>query len=61
MKREDVELLAELRKHVVLDFEKLRDYKQNPQALMKEVDHAKKMHDIIVAIDRILARHVKFG
>ena len=60
MKKEDVLLIAELRKNVVLSFERLRDYKTNPQALMKEVDHARKMHDIILALDNILKRHAQF-
>ena len=61
MKNEEIEILVNLRQHVLNKFSKLRDYKNNTNAIMKEVDHAKSLHEIIVEIDKVLKDHVNFS
>ena len=61
MEKEDIQKLAELRKRLVLQFERCRDYKTNPNAIMKELDHAKWIHSTIVRLDEILKNHVNFS
>lgn len=52
--------LVALRSLVIKEYTLLRDYKQNPNALMKEITHAKAMHAIVVKIDEILKDQVEF-
>jgi len=61
MSEEDIQKLAELRRTLVVRFERLRDYKSNQNALMKEVDHAKCVHETIVKIDEVLKNYVNFS
>ena len=60
MRREDLEKIVLLRRNLVIAFEKLRDYKMNPNAIMKETDHAKILSETVVALDEILKNHVEF-
>ena len=60
MNKEDLDKLLNLRKVLINDFQKLRDYKSNKNALIKEVDYAAKIHWTIVQIDNILKEHVSF-
>ncbi len=60
MKKEEVEYLVQVRATLVKQFEGLRDYKNNPNAIMKEVDHAKVIHNTIVQLDSLLKEHVRF-
>lgn len=61
MEKNDLEKILELRTQLIQHYERLRDYKTNKNALMKEVDHAQRVHETIVAIDNILKPHVDFG
>lgn len=61
MKKEEIEILVNLRHETILKFNRLRDYKQNKNAIMKEVDHARALHEIVVKIDEVLKEHVKFS
>ncbi len=61
MKQEEIQILLNLRQRTIAKFDKLRDYKNNKNALMKEVDHARTLHDIIVQIDQVLKEHVNFS
>ena len=61
MKQEEVDILINLRQRTIEKFSKLRDYKSNTNAIMKEVDHARALHDIIVEIDKVLKEHVNFS
>ena len=61
MKKEEIEILVNLRQKTIGRFSKLRDYKNNVNAIMKEIDHAKALHDVIVEIDKVLQDHVKFS
>ena len=60
MKREDVIKIVELRTELIKRFEKFRDYKNNPNAIMKEVDCVRVITFAITALDEILAEHVQF-
>jgi len=52
--------LVHVRSNLIKEFESLRDYKNNPNAIMKEVDCAKVIHQTIVKLDSLLKEHVKF-
>ena len=61
MEKNDLEKILSLRAQLIQHYEGLRDYKTNKNALMKEVDHAQRIHQTIVAIDEVLKPHVNFG
>ena len=61
MQDKNIKSLLELRKNLIEHFERLRDYKSNKNALMKEYDHAQLIHNTIVKIDNILKDHVEFS
>ena len=61
MKQEDLNKLLEIRKSLVLQFESFRDYKMNPNALMKEIDHVYFVGRAIKRIDDFLSKYVQFG
>lgn len=61
MKKEEIDILLNLRQKTIEKFNKLRDYKNNTNAIMKEVDHARALHDVIVEIDKVLTEHVNFS
>ena len=60
MNNQDIKKIIELRTELIQQFQKIRDYKNNPNAIMKEVDHAKSVSDTIRKIDEILKEHVQF-
>jgi len=60
MEKQDVTNLVQLRTDLIKEFEKLRDYKNNKNAIMKEVEHARVIHSTIIRLDSILKEHVKF-
>ena len=61
MKKEEIDVLINLRQKTLEKFNRLRDYKNNTNAIMKEVDHARALHDVIVEIDKVLKEHVNFS
>lgn len=61
MKKEEIEILVTLRQKTLEKFSRLRDYKNNKNAIMKEFDHAKALHEVIVEIDKVLKEHVNFS
>ena len=61
MKKEEIEVLVNLRQKTLEKFNRLRDYKNNTNAIMKEIDHAKALHEVIVEIDKVLKEHVNFS
>ena len=61
MKKEEIKILIGLRQNILEKFNRLRDYKNNPNAIMKEVDHARSLHEVIVEIDKALKDHVNFS
>jgi|TARA_R110002167_G_scaffold19903_6_gene72975 hypothetical protein len=60
MEKQEVASLVQLRTELIKEFEKLRDYKNNKNAVMKEMDHAKLVHTMINRLDIILEGHVNF-
>jgi hypothetical protein len=58
MNQETIQMIAQLRKHMVLSYEKA-DIK-NPSAVMKEADFAKELETLIKSVDDILRPYVKF-
>lgn len=61
MKKEEIEILVNLRQKTLGKFNRLRDYKNNTNAIMKEIEHAKSLHEIIIEIDKVLKEHVNFS
>lgn len=61
MNSDDVKKIVILRQRLIEKFSKLRDYKNNKNAIMKEVEHAKTIHDVIAGLDNILGDHVNFS
>jgi len=61
MKKEEIDVLVNLRQKTLEKFNRLRDYKNNTNAIMKELDHAKALHEVIVEIDKVLKDHVNFS
>ena len=61
MENKEIKVLIDLRQKIIENFNQLRDYKANPNAIMKEKDHAQTLHNIVVEIDKILKSHVNFS
>jgi hypothetical protein len=61
MKKEELEILVNLRQKTIERFNRLRDYKNNKNAIMKEIEHARLLHEVVVEIDKILKSHVSFS
>ena len=61
MKKEEIEILVNLRQKTLEKFNRLRDYKNNTNAIMKEIDHARVLHSVIVELDKALKEHVNFS
>ena len=60
MNKNNVQTLINLRTKLISHFSNLKDYKQNKNAIMREYDHAKIMHETIKSIDKVLKEHVQF-
>ena len=58
MNQETIQMIAKLRKHMVLSYEKVDT--KNPAAVMKEADFAKELETLIKSVDDILRPYVKF-
>jgi hypothetical protein len=61
MEKEEIEVLVNLRQKTLEQFNRLRDYKSNNNAIMKEVDHARVLHSVIKELDKVLKGHVNFS
>ena len=61
MTNEELQLLIDVRQKTLEKFIKLRDYKNNTNAIMKEIDHAMVLEDIIKNLDKVLVNHVNFS
>ena len=61
MKKEEIEILINIRQKTLNRFSRLKDYKNNTNAIMKEIDHAQALHDVIVEIDKVVKDHVNFS
>ena len=56
----EIEKLVTLRTDLIKSFKRLRDYKNNKNAIMKESEHARLIHNTIKRIDDVLKEHVQF-
>lgn len=61
MKKEEIETIVNLRQELLEKFNRLRDYKNNNNAIMKEIDCARIIHDTIVSLDTIIKEYVNFS
>ena len=61
MENEEIKELIELQTSLIKEFERLRDYKNNPNAIMKEIDCARIIHFAVTGIDKILEGKVEFS
>ena len=60
MQIEEIKALVELRTNLIKEFQRLRDYKNNKNAIMKEVDCARIIDRTVKEIDKILEGKVEF-
>ncbi len=60
MDRPTLQKLIDLRAQLISDFNRLRDYKNNKNAIMKEAEHAMLIHRTIKSLDDALSEHVEF-
>ena len=60
MSEEEINKLVNLRQHLVERFTRVKDYRQNKNAIMREWDHAELVHEVIVKLDAILKEYVNF-
>lgn len=60
MDKEDLEKILALRQELITHYQTLKDYKSNKNALIKEIDHAARIHRTIIQLDNILKTHVTF-
>ena len=60
MNEEDIKNLVGIRKYLIEKFEKCKDYQANKNAIMREIDHAKIVHEAVVRLDKVLSKYVTF-
>jgi phosphopantothenate synthetase len=61
MENQEIQKLVKIRTELINEFSRLKDYKSDKNAIMKQIDCATVLHRAINAIDDILKGHVKFG
>ena len=61
MNQKEIDKLVNLRHNLIEKFTRLRDYKNNKNAIIKEIEYAKSLHEIIVSLDLVLKDHVSFS
>tara|TARA_B100000035_G_C20880083_1_gene500158 strand:- start:299 stop:490 length:192 start_codon:yes stop_codon:yes gene_type:complete len=59
--KEDLQKILDLRKDLVITHEKLRDYKSNKNAIMREIDHVAVLEESIRKLDNFLSKYVLFS
>ena len=60
MDNQEIKSLVALRTKLIQEFERLRDYKNNKNAIMKEIECAKILHFAITELDSMLKGKVEF-
>ena len=60
MEKQEIESLIALRSKLIEEFNRLRDYKNNKNAIMKEVECARILHYAITELDKALKGNVEF-
>tara|TARA_Y100001972_G_C7510382_1_gene257912 strand:+ start:133 stop:318 length:186 start_codon:yes stop_codon:yes gene_type:complete len=61
VEKNSVESIVELRMMLINEYTKLKDYRSNKNAIMREIDHVKVLEAAIKRIDKILEGHVTFS
>ena len=61
MENVDIEKIVHLRMMLINEFTKLKDYRSNKNAIMREIDHVQLLERTIKLIDKILEGHVTFS
>ena len=61
MDENKIKTLVDLRQDLLSKFSRLKDYKNNKNAIMKEIEHAQVLHETIQKIDSVLTGHVNFS
>ena len=61
MNEEEVKAMVSIREFLIKSFNRCKDFKQNKNAIMREMDHAEVLHKTIVDLDRILKKYVDFS
>ena len=60
MNQDDINSFVAIRDFLIDKFQRCKDYKQNKNAIMREIDHAEVVHKAIVEIDKVLSKYVDF-
>ena len=60
MDNQEIKSLVALRTKLIQEFERLRDYKNNKNAIMNEIECAKILHFAITELDSMLKGKVEF-
>ena len=58
---EDLQKVLNLRQFMITQFLKCKDYKNNKNAIMREIDHAEVLNESIKQIDEFLKKYVQFS
>jgi len=61
MEQNEIEQLVSLRSELISEFRRLKNYKNNKNAIMMEKAAAQILHGTITKIDKILQNHVNFA
>jgi hypothetical protein len=61
MTKEEIEQLISIRTALITSHNKCKDYKQNKNAIMREIDHVEVLEKSIKSLDKVLGNHVKFS
>ena len=61
MSQEEIQKLVDLRMMLLKDFQKRKDWKNNRNAIMHELEHIEVIGEAIKKIDSLLSGHVTFS
>lgn len=61
MNKEEVRKLVDLRMMLLQDFQKRKDWKNNRNAIMREIEYVEIIETTIKKLDSILSGHVTFS
>ena len=61
MSQEEIQKLVDLRMMLLQDFQKRKDWKNNRNAIMREIEHVELIGEAIKKIDVLLSGHVTFS
>ena len=59
--KKDLEVLINIRAELIKSHGRLRDYKNNKNAIMKEVEHVILIENVIKDLDHFLKKFVQFS